>query len=223
MRRDQRIRQSIFWGLPLIAVSLLDTSIAAQGNQGAKETFQIMALNDIGTVDLATGAIRLTRARNEIWGSVHITELVPNSGFTLWGVFFNEPGACTTNLAGPVRCGMPDLVAVPNPAKASAFNVGAFVSDGTGAANGDINIRSGMPPEGTFILFGRGGSMLDNGISPGLHDGNGFGVELHLVVRTHGPILPASIGAQLSMINGGCPPNPTCTNVQVATFPSVTP
>jgi hypothetical protein len=221
MRLFTSIRQWTLFGLLLIAFGLLGISPQAEAQEGPTQTFQIMALNEtMGSIDPATGAVRLNRTRNEIWGSVHVTDLEANSAFTIWAAIFNRPEECITNPAGPVRCGMPDLVAVPNPARASAFNVGAFVTGvGNGTANVSVHIRSGAPPDGTFVLFGEGG-LNDNGVMPGLHEGNGFGAEVHVIVRTHGVILPGAITAQLSMLNGGCPPN-TCANVQVATFPSV--
>jgi hypothetical protein len=178
-----------------------------------------MPLNDLGDADPATGVVRLNRTRNELWASFHVTELDAYSAFTIWAVIFNRPGACTTNPAGPIRCSATDLMAVPNPVRASAFNVGAFVTGADGTANINVHIRSGPPPDGAFVLWGRGG-FNDNGVRPGLRGDNGFGAEVHLVIRSHGSILPGDIAAQLSMINGGCPPN-TCVNVQVATFPRV--
>ncbi|HEV8427033.1 MAG TPA: hypothetical protein VGQ41_03915 [Pyrinomonadaceae bacterium] len=171
-------------------------------------------------MDSATGAVRLNRTRNEIWGSVHVTDLNPSSAFTIWAAIFNRPEECTTNPAGPVHCSAADLSPVPNPARASAFNVGAFVTGDDGTANVSFHIRSGAPPEGASVLFGEGG-INDNGVRPGFHAGNGFGAEVHVVIRAHGPIIPAAISAQLSQLNGGCPPN-MCGNVQVATFPRVT-
>ena len=221
MRRFPSIRQWTLFGLLLILVSLLGISPQAEAQEGPEQTFQIMPLNPtMGSIDPATGAVRLNRTRNEIWGSVHVTDLNPNSAFTIWAVIFNRPEECLTNPAGPVRCGATDLAAVPNPVRASAFNVGAFVTGfGNGTANVSVHIRSGAPPDGAFVLFGEGG-LNDNGVRPGLHAGNGFGAEVHLVIRTHGAILPGAITAQLSILNGGCPPN-TCRNVDVATFPSV--
>ena len=225
MRRYPSIGQWTFLGLLLIAVGLLGISPQAEADNNGhpQETFQIMPLNEtMGSPDPATGAVRLNRTRNELWASLHATELEPNAAFTIWAVIFNRPGACTTNPAGPIHCSATDLMAVPNPARASAFNVGAFVTGDDGTANINIHIRSGSPPDGAFVLFGKGAvdPNNDNGVRPGLRDGNGFGAEVHLVIRTHGDILPDAIAAQLSMINGGCPPN-TCVNVQVATFPRV--
>jgi hypothetical protein len=225
MQRFPSIRRWTSFGLLLIAVILLETTFQARAQEGPKETFQIMPLNPAmgpGTLmDSATGAVRLNRTSNEIWGSIHVTDLDPNSAFTIWVAIFNRPEACTTNPAGPVHCSATDLMAVPNPARGSAFNVGAFVTGAApGTANINVHVPRGTPPDGAFILFGAGG-LNDNGVRPGLDAGNGFGAEVHVVIRAHGVILPAAITAQLSMFNGGCPPN-NCGNVQVATFPRVT-
>lgn len=223
MQRNPSIRQWTLLGLLLIAVSLLGISFQAraQDNEGQKETFQIRPLTlTMGSIDPARGAVRLNRTRQELWASVHVTDLNPDSAFTLWAVIFNSPEACITNPAGPIHCSATDLAAVPNPAGASAFNVGAFVTGAiNGTANTSVHIRSGLPPDGAFILWGKGG-LNDNGVTPGLHQGNGFGAEVHLLVRTHGTIISTAITDQLSIINGGCPPN-TCANVESAQFPSV--
>jgi hypothetical protein len=224
MQRNLSIRQWTLFGLLfLIAVSLLGTSFRARAedNEGQKETFQIRPLNPVPmSPDPATGAVRLNRTRQELSATVHVTDLNPNSAFTVWVAVFNNPEACLTNPAGPVHCSATDLAAVPNPAKSSFFNVGAFVTGAiNGTANTSIRIRSGLPPEGAFILWGKGG-LNDIGVTPGLHEGNGFGAEVHIVIRAHGLIIPTAITDQLSMFNGGCPPN-TCANVDSASFPSV--
>ena len=226
MQRNPSIRQwTLLSLLLLIGVSFLGTSFQAraQDNEGQKETFQIRPLNPTPmSIDPATGAVRLNRTRQELWASVHVTDLNPNSAFTVWVAIFNNPEACLTNPAGPIHCSATDLMAVPNPARGSAFNVGAFVTGAVnGTANTDFRIRSGLPPDGIFILWGKGG-LNDNGVTPGIREGNGFGAEVHLVIRSHGMIRPGDIAAQLSMFNGGCPPN-SCTNVDSAAFPSVQP
>jgi hypothetical protein len=225
MRRFRSITLWTLFGLLLLAVILVGTNRQARAQEGPKETFQIVALHTAMSpvVDTATGAVRLNRTRNELWASVHVTDLNPNSAFTLWAAVFNRPEGCTTNPAGPVHCSSTDFVPVPNPARASAFNIGAFITDSSGTANVDVHIRAGTPPDGIFVLWGAGG-LMDNGVTPGLHPGNGFGAEVHVVIRAHGAVMlnvPAAIAPQLSEFNGGC--NPSCGNVQVAPFPSVQP
>ncbi len=41
------------------------------------------------------------------------------------------------------------------------------------------------------------------------------GAEIHLIVRTHGPVIRGLRHEQITTLNGGCPPN-TCANVQLA-------
>jgi hypothetical protein len=225
MRRFPSIRRWTSIGLFLIAVILLETTFQTKAQEGPKETFQIMPLNEtMGSADPATGAVRLNRTRNELWASVHVTELNANSAFTVWAAVFNRPEGCTTNPVGPVHCSAADFSPVPNPAKSSAFNVGAFITGPDGTANINVHIPRGAPPEGAFILAGDGGvPMFNNGVRPGLDAGNGFGAEVHIVIRAHGPINadPAVLISQLSTLNGGCMTPPGCPNVQVATFPSV--
>jgi len=219
--RFQSIRLWALLGLLLIAVILVGTIPQTKAQEGPKETFQIVPLSTAMSpvVDTATGAVRLNRTRNELWASVHVTDLNPNSAFTLWAAVFNRPEGCTTNPAGPVHCSAADFVPVPNPARSSAFNIGAFVTDSSGTANVNVHIPRGTPPDGASVLWGLGG-IFDNGVRPGLEAGNGFGAEVHVVIRAHGAINPMAIAAQLSKFNGGCPPN-TCGNVQVAPFPRV--
>lgn len=44
---------------------------------------------------------------------------------------------------------------------------------------------------------------------------NPRGAEIHLIVRTHGPVIRGLRHEQITTLNGGCPPN-ACANVQVA-------
>ena len=44
---------------------------------------------------------------------------------------------------------------------------------------------------------------------------NSYKAEYHLIVRSHGPVIPELIAEQLSSLNGGCPPN-TCQDLQLS-------
>jgi len=227
-RRFASIRWWTLLGLLLIAVSFLGIGPRSKAQEGPKETFQIKALAQAmgpGTImDPAIGAVRLNRSRNEIWGTVHVKGLPANSAFTLWAAVFNRPEGCITNVIGPVHCSSMDFPFMPNPARSSAFNIGAFVTGVDGTANASFRIGSGVPPEGAFVLWGSAdsGALNVNGVRPGFDAGNGFGAEVHIVIRTHGMINAPVIADQLSKLNGGCPPN-ACGNVKVAPFESVTP
>jgi len=218
MQHDQSLRWTVL-SLLLGAVCLLGISPSVQAQE--PETFQVTQLHVAGTNPPVPtlGAARLNRARNELWVTLHASDLAAHTAHTVWIAVFNRPSACTTNPGGEVRCGGPDVALTPNLADASAFNVGGFVTDGDGTANVSIDVRSGPVPEGAAVLFGEGG-INDNGVRPGLRAGNGFGAEVHVVIREHGVLLLDAIAHQLSAFLGGCPPN-TCANAQNAMFPHV--
>jgi hypothetical protein len=46
---------------------------------------------------------------------------------------------------------------------------------------------------------------------------NPLGSEVHLVIRTHGPVIPEEFDEQTSLFAGGCETN-TCENLQVAIY-----
>ena len=223
MPHDHTIRSWTVLSLLLGAVCLLGLSPSAQADElrRVRETLQVKQLQVFGASPPvpALGAARLNRTRNALWVTLHASDLAAHTAYTVWVAVFNRPDACTTNPGGEVRCGAPDLMLTPNLASASAFNVGAFITDGEGTANVSIDVRSGLPPDGAAVLFGEGG-IINNGVQPGLRAGNGFGAEVHFIIREHGDLLPHAIADQLSAFNGGCPPN-ACANAQVAEFPHV--
>ena len=223
MQHNHAIRSWTVLSLLLGAVCLLGISPSAQADElrKARETFQVAQLQVAGVSPpvLTLGAARLNRTRNELWATLHASDLAAHTAYTVWVTVFNRPDACTTNPGGEVQCGAPDIMATPNLARASAFNVGAFLTNGDGTANISVHVRSGPVPEGAAVLFGAGG-MNDNGVRPGLRVGNGFGAEVHVVIRGHGDLLPEAIVDQLSAFLGGCPPN-ACANAQVVMFPHV--
>ncbi len=151
------------------------------------------------------------------WVTVHASELDPNAAYTLWAVVFNNPSECITAPDSPTRCGLADLTATPNPVEASAFVIGGSITGDDGTANISAHLQSGVLPEGTDVLWGIGGRN-DNGVMPGLRADNGLLAEIHYVLRTHGITIAGSAAEQISMLNGGCPPN-TCSNQQAAAFP----
>jgi hypothetical protein len=74
---------------------------------------------------------------------------------------------------------------------------GRVQSNGRAALAGSITKNSPMG-----VLFG-----------PGLVDP--AGAEIHFIVRSHGNVLPGLLAAQISSVNGGCPPN-QCEDLQFA-------
>ena len=114
-----------------------------------------------------------------------------DSAVTVWAVIFNDPENCVGG------CGEDDLFRVGVNASV-LFVAGSRVqSNGRAGFAGSITKNSPMG-----VLFG-----------PGLVDT--AGAEIHFVVRSHGRVIPELLAAQLSSVNGGCPPN-ECIDVQFA-------
>lgn len=204
---------SIF-GLVLTVLCLLMGIAYAQ----PQATFQTGMLYVFGSdpQEPVPSASRLTRTLDEISATFHFSGLEPLSAYTIWILVFNNPAGCTTHPEAAVRCSDADLASTPNPAAASAFNAGAFVTNSDGMANAVSQVRSGPPPEGTDVVVGLG-TPLDNGVSPGIMTGNGLGTEIHYVIRGHQQILMDALADQLSLFDGGCPPN-MCTDQQRVEF-----
>lgn len=111
---------------------------------------------------------------------------------TLWIVVFNNPGACAT-----APCGEPDLF---NPAVMSDVLYGAGnVVGGSEQVSFGFHRKAGDNSGSIADLFG----MPTN-------DGEPWGLiyprgaEIHYVIRSHGPKVPAEMPAQINSYGGGC-------------------
>jgi hypothetical protein len=157
----------------------------------------VLNFSDLSVVP-ASGAI-LVRTRDNVFTTMHTAGLPPGAAVTFWWVFFNNPHNCATRPCGPA-----DLA---NPAVAgSVANAGGKIIGADGAA--------------TFGAFRRVGDTTS--VVPGFGTGQGLlnplRAEIFLVTRSHGSALTgdqAMPSQQLTMYNGGCPPN-TCVDLQVS-------
>jgi len=137
------------------------------------------------------GAAWLMRTEDGIRGRIMTQVSTAGDPYTLWIVVFNNPAACVGG------CGEDDLPTAE--VGASVFNgTGAISSpdgqlkkNGKPAGGGVINMDFVIPAHplasGQFLLFGD---------PDGLHAGNGYGAEIHLVVDKH-----PSIGPGMSWVN----------------------
>ena len=166
-------------------------------------TYQTVNMIRPGVGTPLGGAATLYRYKQRLEARVATSGLNENSAYTVWWVIFNNPAACVGG------CGSDDTT---RPAvNAAVFYAAGFVTggDGVGTEDGTGNVSTyvaaGALPQGTDFLV------------PGqLEPGNGYGAEVHIVVRTHGTINPGMVHQQIGSFNGGC--NPTCANQQAAVF-----
>ena len=161
----------------------------------ASEEISFLPLVVFGTSNaVPTSGTELIRGKEAVFMSLTTKNLTPGWVYTAWLGIFNNPEQCATH-----PCSGMDFT---NPAvQGSRINAGGRIIGPDGSAT-----------FGSFVGIGDTTSAFDG---PGLLDPKH--AEIHFVVRSHGPASGDAtvLGQQLSMFNGGCPPN-TCANAQIA-------
>ncbi len=140
--------------------------------------------------------------------TVSTSELPAGNAVTLWWVIFNHPEKCTHGHLG-LRCGGGDLLAFGgDPAVGSSvLYADGHVIGGAGKGNYHASLATG---DATGALFG-------NGLT------NPLGADIHLVLHSHGPVIPGLVHEQTHSFGAGCnnvppgtgTPGPnTCEDIQ---------
>jgi hypothetical protein len=145
----------------------------------------------------SAGSSRIVRTDSGISGNVSTSlanEVASAKGLavTLWIVVFNVPGECLTS-----PCTDADLfnAAVKPDVLFGSGNVVGGSEKITLGYHRNASDNSGSIAD----LFGM---PTDNGESFGLIDPRG--AEIHYVVRSHGPMVPANMPEQINSFEGGC-------------------
>jgi hypothetical protein len=111
----------------------------------------------------------------------------------LWWVVFNHPAECQGAEGSPFRCAEADLF---NPdVEASVHDAGGHVVGSSGSYNVTSYLGEGD----------RSGCPFGGDLCAGLIDTQE--ADIHLVVRTHGPALPAYLPHQYQSFDGACTPD----------------
>lgn len=150
------------------------------------------------TIIPATGSV-LMRNRDNVFATMNTTGLTPGTAVTFWWVFFNNPHNCSTHPCTPADLSNPAV-------QGSVAGGGGRIIGADGAASFGV-FRSAGDATGVYAGLGTVQGLLDP-----------LRAEIHFVIRSHGQALlndPVTLGQQLNLFNGGCPPN-TCTNVQAS-------
>ncbi len=197
-----------------------ESSVASQG-EGTTSTSEIYAFADMEVVDGATA--RLRRTFDAISTRTNTAELNHHDVTTMWWVIFNNPDECDGD------CGDADLFDGPEGPTgvqpSCVFADGSLVG-GNGHARFQDRLKVGESRNSCIDFFVDAVDELE-GEDYGLQ--NPDGAEIHLVVRSHGPLLPGMVREQRSTFAGGCEEllNPgeddleegECSDQQFAVFP----
>jgi hypothetical protein len=163
----------------------------------------------------------LTRMAHGISMTFITEELLPGNAYTAWWVIFNTPKGCSDE-----ACGLDDVfllddegrfildansLAQPNIAGREATQVSFLWATGNIAdEEGHAMFRASLPI---------GDLTGDVSFGPGLLEP--MRSEVHLLLRSHGPVIPELRNEQLFTAWGGCPDPVTrtpCEDVQIAIF-----
>jgi hypothetical protein len=159
---------------------------------------------------------QLVRTNKGISMSLRTNGLPAGDAVTVWWVIFNNPDACTTGEGG-FRCGEGDLF---NPAvEASVQNAGGHV-----VGNGRYAVGSYLSEGDTSGCALAAFDLLCTGLI------DASVADVHLVVRSHGPALPAFLPDQFKSFGGACGNEPeelggggpnTCEDLQFAVHETI--
>ena len=178
-------------------IAMLGSALSAAAAPAQHSESMVWRVGDESVVEGASAS--LVRTDNGLTMQINTSELEPGA-YTVWWVIFNNPEFCSD------MCGEDDL-----PFNGGDPNVNVVLPNATGHAVGQNGV-------GNF------GAYIQVGTSEGLMDPRG--AEVHLIVRTHGPVQQGNQQAQYSTFNGGCNdtgmppeiPGDDCENVQFAIF-----
>lgn len=171
----------------------------------------------------------LIRTSDGLRTRTHTADLDHRHVMTLWWVIFNNPEYCEHG-EGDLACGELDLFDGPDGPTgvepSCVFGDGSIVG-GNGQARFHDRLEVGEGRDSCIDFFVAAVPELD-GRDHGLTDPSG--AEVHLVIRSHGPLIPGKVAEQRSTFAGGCEdfldPGAThrlepgeCSDLQLALFP----
>ena len=134
--------------------------------------------------DVVTGAVAwLVATEDGLTAIATTSQLPPGDAVTMWWVIFNDPTACA---AHPEPCGMNDF---------GVDEVGAEVTYAAGTVIDDAG-------SGTFVAYHPLGHTEQEWFGNGLTDP--LEAEVHLVMRTHGPVIDGRVDTMIGTFRDGC-------------------
>jgi hypothetical protein len=192
--RPTRQRLRIKVAVALSAIAMLVLSSPALASSADRSTSPVYWFDESGNpTDQVAGESRLVRTDHGISMDLRTTGLEPGHTYTVWWVIFNDPSACEV----PYMCGPGDIL-VMNP-EAEAAGVVGYAAGNVVGNNGSFNA-------GARLNIGDSSGFLESSFLGIEHDGLTAprDAEVHLIVRSHGPLVPAWIPRQIQSFGGGC-------------------
>jgi hypothetical protein len=201
------MRKLVILGAALGVLAAMGLVITAS----AANSFKVVPVVKFNTTEVVPFAgAQLARTDTSVSGFIYSVGVEPSSIYTLWWVVFNNPAGCD----GP--CDLADVLAtVGDNANDNPANIGVFYGGGKQIGPiGAVGIGSTLREGDTTYCVAAGDGPFSALCNP-LVDANT--AEVHMVVRSHGSMVPGQLQAQVSSFTGGCGVN-ACANVTAAIF-----
>lgn len=162
------------------------------------------------------GTSLIVRQNDGVLALLRSADLTPGEAVTMWWVLFNAPEHCTDH-----ECGDDDLTN-------TAARPDILYADGKIIRDSNAN---GASWRDAYFFAARAEGTADGSINPALLEMPALGLEdarraeVHLVLRTHGPVVPALAHDMVTTFAGGCTGFPaslgkggpnTCADIQFA-------
>ncbi len=173
-----------------VVISTL-SGLTAQADPASISTAPVVNLSDLTPVAGASSKI----VRNDNGVTVSVSTTVDPGTYTMWMLLWNDPSLCVGN--GDLVC-FPPMI---DPPDCVLFTTGHVVGN-----NGTLNYSGHRR---VFDNSGAIGPPCASGLT------NPQGAAIHLIIRSHGPILPGQVKLQIGTVGGGCDVN-ACEDVQAA-------
>lgn len=146
----------------------------------------VMSFADLEPVDGAWS--KLLRDDNGTAMRINTSGLPAGQAFTVWWVVFNNPGECE------------------GPCKESDLSNSA-VEGAVGYATGHVIGANGVAKFSAYLSEGDSLPLLNEltkGAIPVGTLNDARTAEIHLIIRSHGPVIPGLVSEQISRYGGGC-------------------
>jgi hypothetical protein len=177
---------TVFFGLLVLAVTLLSITPAMAGEQAVRTTANVYwnwdTVNPVGTSEII-------RSSSGITAVFKTSGLPAGHAYTLWMVFFNNPELCSVPLAcvAPPDVGSPTIV--------SDFHFVNGIVGGSGNLTLAGHLKVGDTSGSGLVEIGQTGFPL---VDP-------FKAQVLLAIHSHGPKLTGQgLKSQISSFLGGC-------------------
>ena len=166
-----------------ILTATIITLIAFLGISFAQNRSESSVFNSADATEIAGAYSQLVRSESTLAMELRTSRLEPKAPYTIWWVIFNNPEACSES------CDEDDIFGEDGKMSLNeAVNISILFADGAMTdAEGNGNFSALLTENRPF------GQVL---AGPGLTDTQS--AEVHLVVRSHGKLVPSLVYEQLS-------------------------